>query len=72
MNGSPRRQGSHEGRVPARQSSWAFWQRGAKRHLADLRTRSGLSTEQLTYAGRDAGWLVIPSRESQPTDVVGH
>jgi predicted ArsR family transcriptional regulator len=26
-----------------------------KRHLADLRTRSGLTTEQLTYAGRAAG-----------------
>lgn len=28
-----------------------------KRHLADLRARSGLSTEQLIYAGRAAGWL---------------
>ena len=35
----------------------------AKRHLADLRARSGLSTEQLIYAGRAAGWLVVPSLE---------
>ncbi len=36
----------------------------AKRHLADLRARSGLSTEQLIYAGTAAGWLVVPSLES--------
>ena len=35
-----------------------------KRHLADLRARSGLSTEQLIYIGRAAGWLVVPSLES--------
>jgi DNA-binding NarL/FixJ family response regulator len=34
-----------------------------KRHLADLRARSGLSTEQLIYAGRAGGWLVVPSHE---------
>ena len=34
-----------------------------KRHLADLRGRSGLTTEQLIYAGRAAGWLVVPSLE---------
>jgi len=34
-----------------------------KRHLADLRARSGLSTEQLIYAGCAAGWLVVPSLE---------
>jgi predicted ArsR family transcriptional regulator len=34
-----------------------------KRHLADLRARSGLTTEQLIYAGRAAGWLVVPSLE---------
>ena len=34
-----------------------------KRHLADLRARSGLSTEQLIYAGRAAGWLVVPALE---------
>ena len=34
-----------------------------KRHLADLRARSGLSTEQLIYVGRSAGWLVVPSME---------
>jgi predicted ArsR family transcriptional regulator len=34
-----------------------------KRHLADLRARSGLTTEQLVYAGRARGWLVVPSLE---------
>jgi len=34
-----------------------------KRHLADLRARSGLTTEQLIYAGRAAGWLVVPGLE---------
>lgn len=34
-----------------------------KRHLADLRARSGLSTEQLIYAGRAAGRLIVPSLE---------
>lgn len=35
----------------------------AKRHLADLRARSGLTTEQLIYCGRAEGWLVVPSLE---------
>lgn len=35
----------------------------AKRHLADLRARSGLTTEQLIYSGRAAGWLVVPGLE---------
>ena len=35
----------------------------AKRHLADLRARSGLTTEQLIYAGRAEGWLMVPSLE---------
>jgi hypothetical protein len=35
----------------------------AKRHLADLRARSGLTTEQLIYVGRAAGWLLVPSLE---------
>ena len=35
-----------------------------KRHLADLRARSGLSTEQLIYAGRAAGWLAVPSLDT--------
>ncbi len=34
-----------------------------KRHLADLRARSGLSTEQLIYRGRAEGWLNVPSLE---------
>ncbi len=35
----------------------------AKRHLADLRAKSGLSTEQLIYAGRaaaDSARLLMP------------
>ena len=36
----------------------------AKRHLADLRAKSGLTTVQLIYVGTAAGWLVIPSLES--------
>lgn len=35
----------------------------AKRHLADLRARSGLTTEQLIYSGRAEGWLVVRSLE---------
>ncbi len=35
----------------------------AKRHLADLRARSGLTTEQLIYTGRAAGWLVVQGLE---------
>ena len=38
-----------------------------KRHLADLRARLGLTTEQLIYAGRAGGWLQIPGLE--PPDV---
>ena len=34
-----------------------------KRHLADLRAKSGLTTEQLIYSGRAEGWLVVPSLE---------
>ncbi len=34
-----------------------------KRHLADLRVRSGLTTEQLIYSGRAEGWLLVPSLE---------
>ena len=41
-----------------------------KRHLADLRARSGLTTEQLIYVGRAAGWLVVPILERQgPLDL---
>ncbi len=35
-----------------------------KRHLADLRARSGLTTEQLIYRGRAEGWVVVPSLEA--------
>ena len=34
-----------------------------KRHLADMRARSGLTTAQLIYVGRAAGWLEVPSLE---------
>lgn len=34
-----------------------------KRHLADPRARSGLTTEQLIYAGRASRRLVVPSLE---------
>ena len=35
----------------------------AKRHLADLRLALGLTTEQLIYAGRAGGWLLMPDLE---------
>jgi DNA-binding MarR family transcriptional regulator len=35
-----------------------------KRHLADLRVRVGLTTEQLIYHGRAEGWLVVASLEA--------
>ena len=35
----------------------------AKRHLADLRAKTGLTTVELIYAGRAAGWLVVSSLE---------
>jgi predicted ArsR family transcriptional regulator len=41
----------------------------AKRHLADLRARSRLTTEQLIYAGRAAGWLLVPSLEPTLNDL---
>jgi predicted ArsR family transcriptional regulator len=34
-----------------------------KRHLADLRARSGLTTEQLIHVGRASGRLVVASLE---------
>jgi DNA-binding MarR family transcriptional regulator len=34
-----------------------------KRHLADLRARSGFTTEQLIYVGRAGGNLLVPSLE---------
>ncbi len=34
-----------------------------KRHLADLRARSGLTTGQLIYAERASGRLIVPSLE---------
>jgi len=40
----------------------------AKRHLADLRARSGLTTEQLIYRGRAEGWLLVAGLEPTPSD----
>ena len=39
-----------------------------KRHLADLRARTGFATEQLIYRGRAEGWLVVPSLEPSRGD----
>jgi predicted ArsR family transcriptional regulator len=41
-----------------------------KRHLADLRAKSGLTTEQLIYAGCAAGWLFVPDLEPRITDCI--
>jgi hypothetical protein len=35
-----------------------------KRHLADLRARTGPTTVELIYAGRADGWLMVQSLES--------
>ena len=51
------------GSVPAAAELVGIQPSTAKRHLADLRAKSGLTTEQLIYAGRAAGWLVVPSLE---------
>ncbi len=41
----------------------------AKRHLADLRARSGLTTEQLIYSGRaEGGWWYRPWSQAELTD----
>ena len=37
----------------------------AKRHLADLRARSGFTTDQLIYRGRAEGRLVVEGLESR-------
>ena len=39
--------------------------RTVKRHLVDLRARSGLTTEQLINAGRASDWLVVASLEPE-------
>jgi hypothetical protein len=41
----------------------------AKRHLADLRARSGVTTEQLIYTGRASGRLSVPGLE--PAELPG-
>ena len=52
------------GSVPDAAASVGIRPSTAKRHLADLRARSGLTTEQLIYCGRAEGWLIVPSLES--------
>jgi predicted ArsR family transcriptional regulator len=42
-----------------------------KRHLADLRAKSGLTTVELVYAGRAASWLVVPRLEPRSEDLAG-
>jgi predicted ArsR family transcriptional regulator len=42
----------------------------AKRHLADLRARFNLTTEQLIYVGRGEGWLLVPSLDLEVADAV--
>ncbi len=44
----------------------------AKRHLADLRARFGLSTEELIYVGTGSGWLRVPALEPLTKDPGGH
>jgi len=44
------------GSVPAAATLVGVRPSTAKRHLADLRARSGLTTEQLIYRGRAEGW----------------
>jgi hypothetical protein len=39
-----------------------------KRHLADLRARSDLSTEKLIYHGTAEGRLLVPSLDTQSAD----
>jgi len=51
------------GSVPAAAARTGIRPSTAKRHLADLRARSGLTTEQLIYTGRAGGWLVVPRLE---------
>ncbi len=51
------------GSVPGAAASVGIRPSTVKRHLTDLRARSGLTTEQLIYSGRAEGWLVVPSLE---------
>ena len=51
------------GSVPRAAALLAIRPSTVKRHLADLRARSGLTTEQLIYSGRANGWLMVPDLE---------
>ena len=61
--GRPRRVRRTGGSVPDAAELVGIRPSTVKRHLADLRAKSGLSTEQLIYVGRAAGWLVVASLE---------
>ena len=52
------------GSVPGAATLMGIRPNTVKRHLADLRAKSGLSTEQLIYSGRADGWLVVPTLEA--------
>jgi hypothetical protein len=39
-----------------------------KRHLADLRARRGLTTDQLIYTGLSEGWLEVPELHGSVDD----
>lgn len=52
------------GSVPGAASLMGIRPNTVKRHLADLRAKSGLSTEQLIYSGRADGWLVVPTLDA--------
>ena len=52
------------GSVPGAAARVGIQPSTAKRYLADLRARSGLTTEQLIYLGRSEGWLVVPELEA--------
>ena len=54
------------GSVPATAERLRIRPSTVKRHLADLRARSGLATLQLVNLGRTAGWLAVPELESAP------
>ena len=43
----------------------------AKRHLADLRQRADMTTEQLSYTGRAAGWLHVEPLERTAAAIFG-
>ena len=53
----------HEGCIQEMDGEQGGHRRKCATTRADPRAKSGFSTEQLIYAGRAAGWLVVPSLE---------